>query len=75
MVLFSRMPWSPEDASKHSKLAGSSNKGSSQWAAIANSELEHDADDAKAIRIASGTVKRNRLKSINPKGLKKAAVK
>lgn len=69
------MPWDKDDAKSHSKLAGSSDKASRQWSAIANNALEHGADDAKAIRIASGTVKRNRMKSISPKGVKKAAVK
>lgn len=69
------MPWSKDDAGSFSKSAGKSPKDSAQWAAIANSQLEHGADDAKAIRIASGTVKRNRMKLISPKGIKKAGSK
>ncbi len=48
------MPWTPEDAHKHSKLA----KGAKarQWAHVANAVLAKTGDDARAIREANAVI-------------------
>lgn len=50
------MPWAPDDASKHNKNL--SKRGKRQWAKVANKVLTESGDEGKAIRIASGALKR-----------------
>lgn len=51
------MPWSPKDATRHTKKA-KSGKAKRQWKDVANSALKRGASDASAIRQANAVVKR-----------------
>ena len=48
------MPWKPEDAKRHNKLAVG--KKARQWANVANSVLAKSGDDARAIREANAVI-------------------
>ena len=61
------MPWTASDAiSKTRKARSPSAK--AQWAAIANSVFAKTGDDAKAIRIANGVLKRGPAKRRKRRG-------
>ena len=66
------MPWTPEDAPRHTKLATTA-KLRRMWAHTANGELDHHGDEGLAVRAANGVVKResyqHEMKA--PKGRKK----
>ncbi len=53
------MPWITQDAIKKDKKANTSAK-KKQWAAVANSVLKKTGDDAKAIKIANGVIKKKK---------------
>jgi uncharacterized protein YdaT len=50
------MPWSPSDATRHTKKARSS-KRKRQWAHVANSALQRGDSEGAAIRKASGVIR------------------
>jgi hypothetical protein len=54
------MPWTPKDAGKHDKKARG-NK-AKVWSKVANAVLSKTGDDAKAVRIANGVIKRTAKK-------------
>ena len=56
------MPWTPSDAPRKTKKAKTA-KQRRMWRDIANSELAKTGDDAKAIRIANGVLKKRAGKS------------
>ncbi len=58
------MPWSPQQAQKHTHLADTPRR-QRMFSDIANKELERTGDDGEAIRIASGAVKRDHEKHGN----------
>jgi hypothetical protein len=49
------MPWSPKDATRHTKKA-KSGKAKRQFAHVANSMLERTGDEGAAIRAANAAV-------------------
>lgn len=49
------MPWTPNDAIKHTHKAMSA-KSRRQWAHVANSVLQRGADEGTAVREANGVV-------------------
>jgi uncharacterized protein YdaT len=49
------MPWTPDDAPKHTKAADTEQK-RRQWAHVANAELERTGDEGKAIAAANAVV-------------------
>jgi len=51
------MPWSPSDASRHTKRAKTS-KQKRQWSHIADSALKRGESEGAAIRMASGVIKK-----------------
>jgi hypothetical protein len=51
------MPWSPRDAMRHTKKAGS-DKSKRQWRDVANSALSRGSSEGSAIRQANAVVKR-----------------
>lgn len=51
------MPWSKDDAERHTKKATSEKK-RRQWAHVANSVLEEGGSEAHAVRAANAAVKR-----------------
>ena len=51
------MPWSMRQAPRFTKKANTDSK-KNQWSAVANSVLDKTGDDAAAIRIANGVVKK-----------------
>lgn len=56
------MPWSPKDATKHTKKARSP-KAKKQWSTVSNKVLkESGGDEGKAIRIANAAVAKRRKK-------------
>ncbi len=55
------MPWTPKQATKHTKKAKSP-KAKRQWAHIADQVLAKTGDEARAIRTASGVIKRRKKK-------------
>jgi hypothetical protein len=57
------MPWSPDDAQRHSKKA-KSGKAKKQWSAIANSILKKTGNDGEAVRIANGVIKKRQKSTI-----------
>jgi len=52
------MPWSVSDVEKHTKKA-TTPKLKRMWIDIANAQLKSSGDEARAIRIASGVVKKH----------------
>ena len=58
------MPWDPSDAKRFTKKASGDKGGSSQWAAVANSTLNKTGDDATAIKVANGVLKKAKVPSI-----------
>lgn len=52
------MPWTPAEATKHTKKADSDVK-KRQWAHVANSVLKGGASEASAIREANSAVSKN----------------
>lgn len=55
------MPWITKDASLHTKKANTPDK-KKQWKEVANSVLKKTGNDAKAIRIANGIIKKGKKK-------------
>ena len=55
------MPWTPEDATKHTKKADSP-KEQRQWAAVADSVRAKGASDASAIKQANAVIAHGRYK-------------
>lgn len=55
------MPWTEKEASQKTKKASSPNL-KRQWRDIANNVLSKTGDDAKAIKIANGVIKRRKAK-------------
>lgn len=53
------MPWTPKDATRHTKKASSPVK-KRQFAKVANKVLSETGDEGRAIREANAAVKRNR---------------
>ena len=51
------MPWSPEDAKRHTKKATGDK--AKQWSKVANSELKSGKSEGDAVRIANGIVRAN----------------
>jgi hypothetical protein len=51
------MPWTPEDASSHTKKA-TTQTAKRQWAEIANHVLERTGDEGRAIREANAVIAR-----------------
>lgn len=49
------MPWTPQDAQRHDKKAGSDVE-KRQWSDVANSILQRTGDDARAIRGANSVI-------------------
>ena len=50
------MPWTPEDAERHTKLANTPKK-QEQWADVANSALERGLSELSAIQEADAVVR------------------
>jgi len=50
------MPWSPQDATRHTKKAKSA-KAKRQWSKVANSALKSGASEGSAVRQANAAVK------------------
>jgi hypothetical protein len=50
------MPWAPQDARSHNKVA--TGKRAEQWAATANSVLEETGDEGRAIATANAAIER-----------------
>ena len=50
------MPWSPADASSHTKAADTPAL-QKLWAKVANEQLQKTGDEGRAIRIANYSVK------------------
>jgi hypothetical protein len=55
------MPWHVQDAIKKDKKADTAAK-KKQWTAVANSVMKKTGDDAKAIKIANGVIKKSKKK-------------
>ncbi len=55
------MPWEPSSAHEHDKKANTPKK-KKEWSAVANSVLKKTGDDAKAVRIANGVIKKSSKK-------------
>ena len=55
------MPWTPKDATRHTKKAKSP-KAKRQWAHVADSVLAKGGSEGAAIRQANAVVKRRRKK-------------
>lgn len=53
------MPWSPKDATRHTKKASTPKK-KRQFSKVANKVLAETGDEGRAIREANAAVKRNR---------------
>jgi len=51
------MPWTPDDATSHTKKA-TSEKAKRRWAEIANQVLEKTGDEGRAIREANAVIAR-----------------
>jgi uncharacterized protein YdaT len=49
------MPWSPSDATRHTKKADTPRR-QRMWADVANSELKATGDEARAVRAANSAV-------------------
>jgi uncharacterized protein YdaT len=49
------MPWTPADATKHTKKANTA-ADKEQWAKVANSVLKDGGSEAKAIRTANAAI-------------------
>jgi hypothetical protein len=49
------MPWSPKDASKHTKKADTPAE-KKQWAKTANSVLKSSKNEGKAVRVANAAI-------------------
>jgi uncharacterized protein YdaT len=60
------MPWTAEDAERHTKKADSS-KRQRMWAEIANSVLSDTGDEGRAIREANAAVAKDFAKSVRSK--------
>jgi uncharacterized protein YdaT len=56
------MPWSPKDATRHTKKANTATK-KRQFADVANSVLAKTGDEGRAIREANSVVGRKRKNS------------
>lgn len=50
------MPWTPSDATSHTKKANTKVK-KKRWATVANRVLSLTGDEGRAIRIANASVK------------------
>ena len=59
------MPWTADDAERHTKKADSP-KRQRMWAEIANSVLADIGDEGRAIREANAAVARDYAKSVRP---------
>jgi len=55
------MPWSPKDATRHTKKA-KSGKSKRQWSEVANKALQGGASEGSAVRQANAAVKARRKK-------------
>lgn len=53
------MPWTPKDATRHTKKA-TSDISKRQWSAVADSALSRGASEGSAIRQANAVVKRRK---------------
>lgn len=49
------MPWTPKDATRHTKKAKSA-KSKRQWSDVSNSILKRTGDEARAVRGANAAV-------------------
>ena len=59
------MPWTAEDAERHTKKADDPRR-KRMWAEIANAVLTETGDEGRAIREANAAVARDFAKSIRP---------
>jgi len=55
------MPWSPQDATRHTKKAKSP-KAKRQWSKVANKVLQEGGSEGSAVRQANAAVKARRKK-------------
>lgn len=55
------MPWTPKDATKHTKKAKSP-AARKQWAAAADAVLAKTGDEGRAVRVANAAVGKRRGK-------------
>lgn len=55
------MPWKADDASGHTKKAGSS-KEKDIWSRIANKNLKKTGNEGRAIRIANAVIRKMQVK-------------
>jgi hypothetical protein len=60
------MPWKAKDAQRHTRKAKTA-KRKRQWSDVANSVLQRTGDEAKAVRVANGVVKKEQVKHGKPK--------
>jgi hypothetical protein len=61
------MPWTPDDATSHTKKA-TSEKAKRRWAEIANQVLEKTGDEGRAIREANAVIARTAREGRHPDG-------
>ena len=59
------MPWTAEDAERHTKKADDPRR-QRMWAEIANSALSDTGDEGRAIREDNAAVAKDFVKSIRP---------
>lgn len=55
------MPWITQDATQHTKKATTASK-KLQWSKVANAVIKKTNNDAKAIKIANGIIKKEKKK-------------
>ena len=54
------MPWTPADATRHTKKAAASPKAGRQWSGVANSVLDRTGDEGRAVKAANSVVAKRR---------------
>jgi hypothetical protein len=55
------MPWSPKDASKHTKKADTPGE-KTKWARTANEVLKSSKNEGKAVRVANAAIAKGNKK-------------
>lgn len=55
------MPWTPKDATRHTKAAKSP-AAKKQWAKVADATLAKSGDEGSAIRIANAAINKRKKK-------------
>jgi len=61
------MPWSPEDAERHTHKAATREL-QELWAKVANEALERTGDEGRAIREANAVVGRQEAREVGARG-------